>query len=337
MQRLSAAFLFLSCALLLTGFGKHVAPKPTPTPTAAPTAAATPAAAPTVVVYPFTVSGDLPADAGAKLGLILGQQMIAQGGIVVKPAPVAARSGYESGALSLGADYYISGYITPVGDNISMVEQVVSTSSGGVIVFSKTAEIQSYNDAATQAIVLHDAVLTHAGRLDAQYSQQTAPAATPTPNNTTGTSTNLGNLAGIFKRRGKSAAGTPFPKPVRAMIVVRVTGSAPQADRTNASTLLLAALSQRYTATFSAVVTENVRGDIKSICGAQSGPSVGSGILSVDRVRQGFTTVTQDTFTLRVYNCDGSMLYQTATRGDSLQATVDAAVNKYIALHPGNT
>lgn len=336
MQRLSAALVLVSCVFLLGGFGRHPAPKPTSAPTATPKPAPTAAADPTVVVYPFTVSGDLPADAGAKLGLIIGQQMIAQGGIIVKPAPVVARREYESGATSLGADYYISGYITPVGDNISMVEQVVSTSSGGVIVFSKTAEIQSYNDAATQAITLHDAVLTHAGRLDAQYGQQAAPAATPTPNNTTGTSTNLGNLANIFKRRGKSATETPAPKPERSMIVVRVTGTAPQADRASASTQLLEALQQRYAATLSAVSTQNVRGDIKSVCGAQSTPSVGSGILSLDRVRQGFKTVTQDTFTLRVYNCDGSMIYQTATRGDSLRVTVEAAVSKYIESHPEN-
>ncbi|MDQ2681425.1 MAG: hypothetical protein M3Y21_10485 [Candidatus Eremiobacteraeota bacterium] len=329
--------MLLSCGFVLTGFGRHSVPKPTPTPTPTPRPTPTAPANPAVVVYPFTVTGDLPSDAGAKLGVIIGQQMIAQGGVVVKPAPVVVRANYEGEATKLGADYYISGYITPVGDSISMVEQVVSTSSGGVIVFSKTAQIQSYNDAATQAIALHDAILTHAGRLDAQYSQQAAPAATPTPNTTNGTSTNLSNLGSIFKRRSHVAPGTPAPRPPRAMIVVRVTGSAVQALRTKASELLLQSLSQRYTASFSALVSSNVRADLKSICGAQSSPSVGSGILSQDSVRRGFRNVTEDTFTLRVYNCDGSMIYQTATRGESLETTISAAVDKYIALHPNNS
>jgi len=162
---------------------------------------------PVVVVYPLSASGGADPEAGASIAVVLAQRLATDGAIVVKPYPPGTqRVDYLTAAQKLNADYYVSGFLTPLGDQISMVLQVVSCSSGTVI-FSNGAFVKTYADAAAQAETLQLAILRHAGRalaiLDAPPRETPAPKAPEK---------NEANLSGLFKKKKKAApAATPTP------------------------------------------------------------------------------------------------------------------------------
>lgn len=153
---------------------------------------------PIVVVYPLSASGGADPEAGASIAVALAQRLATSGGLVVKPYPPGTqRVDYLTAAQKLNADYYISGFLTPLGDQISMVTQVVSVSSGTVI-FSNSAFVKTYGDAAAQAEGLQLAILRHAGRalaiLDAPPRETPVPTAAPKGES---------NFLGLFKKKQK--------------------------------------------------------------------------------------------------------------------------------------
>ena len=162
---------------------------------------------PVVVVYPLTASGGADPETGASIAVTIAQRLSVGGTILVKPYPPGTqRADFRNAASALGADYYISGFLTPLGDQTSMVTQVVSVASGTVIT-SSTAFVRTYADAAAQAESLHDAILRHAGR--ALASLDAPPRQTPAPNPS---EKNEANISGLFKKKKKSApAATPTP------------------------------------------------------------------------------------------------------------------------------
>jgi hypothetical protein len=85
---------------------------------------------PTVVVYPLAGSPALDRETSARIMTTLANQ-IAQGGLikVVPPSTSVERANYLANARSLGASYYVTGFLTPLGSGASVVEQVVSVSS----------------------------------------------------------------------------------------------------------------------------------------------------------------------------------------------------------------
>ena len=162
---------------------------------------------PVVIVYPLTASAGADPETGASIAVTIAQRLSVGGAIVVKPYPPGTqRADFLNAAKALGADYYISGFLTPLGDQLSMVTQVVSVASGTVIT-SSTAFVRTYADAAAQAEPLHDAILRHVGR--ALASLDAPPRETPAPNPS---EKNEANISGLFKRKKKSApAATPTP------------------------------------------------------------------------------------------------------------------------------
>lgn len=175
-----------------------------------------------VVVFPLQVNGDADREAGSRLSVILAQQL-AENGIAVRPAPPGTqRVAFLDVARSLGVDYYVTGFMTPIGNEVSVVEQVVSTVSG-TVVFSNTAQLLTYADAAGQGALLAGAIARHAGRVQAQVEAPPKAAATPEPSKT-----NEANLTGLFRRKPKAkatdaavaqatgAAATDAPVPVAA-------------------------------------------------------------------------------------------------------------------------
>lgn len=136
---------------------------------------------PVVVVYPLTVSDNNDAEAGSNIAILYSTKLMQLGGINVKPyTPGTGRPQYLAAALAIGADYYVSGFVTPVGGSeVSIVTQLVSTASG-TVVYSATTLATTYVDAASEAEALHDVILAHATRglagLDAPR-----PTASPTP------------------------------------------------------------------------------------------------------------------------------------------------------------
>lgn len=162
---------------------------------------------PVVVVYPLTASGGADPETGASIAVTIAQRLSVGGTILVKPYPPGTqRADFRNAASALGADYYISGFLTPLGDQLSMVTQVVSVASGTVIT-SSTAFVRTYADAAAQAESLHDAILRHAGR--ALATLDAPPRQTPAPNPS---EKNEANISGLFKKKKKSTpAATPTP------------------------------------------------------------------------------------------------------------------------------
>ncbi len=157
------------------------------------------------------------------MATILAQQMSETGRVkVLPPPPGTERADYLKVALANDADYYVTGYITPLGDAVAVVEQVVSTSTG-IVVFSQTAQIKTYSDAAGQGADLGQFIANHANRGLAAIGTA-PPQASPTPAPSSGPQANLTNL--LNRRKGKKNAATPAPKPAPV-------ASAPAAALTN--------------------------------------------------------------------------------------------------------
>jgi TolB-like protein len=164
-------------------------------------------AKPTVIVYPFTANASsLDREASSRLATIVATGMANSRKVtVVPPPPGTERKDFLSVARANHVDYYVSGFITPLGNGVSVVEQVVSTVSG-IVVASQTAQLSTYEDAAGQGDDLATQVARHANRGLAGIGTA-PPQASPTAAPSTGPEANLSKL---FNRRKKA---TPTPKP----------------------------------------------------------------------------------------------------------------------------
>jgi hypothetical protein len=138
--------------------------------------------APSVVVYPITSMGGNDPSSGGNIAIVIATKLTELGGISVKPpTPGTPRAYYLDAALALGADYYVTGFLSPVGSDNSLITQVVSTQSGSVV-YSTTTNVRTYADAIAQADVIRVAILRHAGRgLAAFDAPPTAPSTSPSP------------------------------------------------------------------------------------------------------------------------------------------------------------
>ena len=158
------AGLILSCSLL--GFivaatpSPQPSPQPPPQPSPSAQASSTPSSLeqqPVILVYPFDVQTGADPRIGTAIAQILGQEMAAAGGITVLAIPQGVkRPDFLDNARTAKADFYISGYVTPVGESAAVVEQVVSVESG-VILFSQTAQVSSVADVASQSLLARGA------------------------------------------------------------------------------------------------------------------------------------------------------------------------------------
>ncbi len=187
---------------------------------------------PVLIVYPFAANGgDVNREAGSRLAVAIATQIADLGGVEVRP-PIAGtdRQDYLDTARRGGADYYIAGYITPLGDGVSLVEQLVSTQTG-IVVYSNTAQVRTYSDAVGQGDVLREALLRHHTRNLGAYAAP-PPAATPTRAAAAGPAAraNIGRLFGRKKREQASpAAPKPAPTAAAAAIARATATPAPAA------------------------------------------------------------------------------------------------------------
>jgi hypothetical protein len=166
-----------------------------------------PFAAPNVVVYPLTGTAGTPPEAGGNIALLLSSKLSELGGLVLKPyTPGTERPQYLTAAIAQNDDYYLTGYLTPVGNDISLIIQVVSTQSGSVI-FSTSSIVQTYADVVAQADPLRDAILHHAGRGFPTVSQL-ARTTTPAPLASSG-SVNLTRALGRHSHESPTPSATP--------------------------------------------------------------------------------------------------------------------------------
>lgn len=178
--------------------------------------------APSVVVYPITATGATDPAAGGNIAVLIATQLGATGAVVVIPAtPGTDRAHFLDVASALGADYYVTGFLTALGGESSLITQVVSTHSGSVV-YSTTAVVRTYADAVAQADPLRAAILRHAGRgLAALDAPSAAPSSTPRPA-VSDRSVNIGN---VLRRRGRPTA-QPTASPAATPIAVRASSQA---------------------------------------------------------------------------------------------------------------
>ncbi|MBV8149810.1 MAG: hypothetical protein JO092_12005, partial [Candidatus Eremiobacteraeota bacterium] len=219
--------LLLGSLLLIAAASPSPSPKPAPPPAPSPSAPLPSflTQAPIVLVYPFDVQGGVDSRIGMAIAQILSQQMIAAGQITVLPVPQhVSRPDFQDYARDQRADFYISGYVTPIGAVASVVEQVVSVESG-VILFSQTAEVTSVADVASQGLQARAQILAFVGRGTQNIESQSAN--TPAPSSSNGTQVKLGGLSSIvdsvFHHKGAALPSpSPVVKPARGVIVAPV-------------------------------------------------------------------------------------------------------------------
>ncbi len=198
-------------------------------------------APPIVVVYPLSSTGGTTRnEAGSDIAVLLATRLAQLGGLTVKPpTPGTQRSDFLNAAIKEGADYYITGSIAPVGAEVSVIAQVVSTYSG-TIVYSSSTLARTYSDAVSGADDIDHAILSHAGRSLAALDAPPPPAPSPTPNVTNGVGVNILSVLGRHKRAKatpRPAASSPASvgaNPTPGSVAVAVASSAPVATRAGA-------------------------------------------------------------------------------------------------------
>lgn len=179
---------------------------------------------PSVVVYPFTsTASDIDREANSKIATLIAQRIATDGGVnVLPPKPGIERQDYLSEARKQNADYYVTGFLSPLGGGASIVEQLVSAQTG-VVIFSNSAQLSVYNDSVAQGDILRNAIIRHAQRnLSAYDAPPAAPAATPSP----AADSNLGS--GLLGKRATPAGP-------RTYAVLAINGSASADERTLAA------------------------------------------------------------------------------------------------------
>jgi hypothetical protein len=309
------------------------APKISPTPLPSPSG---PVAAAAVLIYPFDVQTGVDPKIGVAIAEILAQEMAAAGGLAVLPVPHGIkRSAFLDNARTQRADFYISGYVTPVGDSAAVVEQVVSVESG-VILFSQTAQVQSVADVASQSLQARAQILAFVGRGTQNIAQQSTNTPAPTASN--GAQMQLRGISSIvnsvFHHKGSTPSPSPTVKPARGVIVapVAAAGTVAAADLGNATNELFFTM-QRYYNVQMTGATPNVEQSADSICGANRNNTIATGTLAEGAPHHGRPEVV---FTLSVYTCFGAVLDHATGKADSFKRAVDAAVATYATAHPNN-
>lgn len=337
-----AATLFLFSSLAFVA-----AAPPTPPPSPAPFVPSSPqptpaipsaGQGPVVIVYPFDVQTGADPRIGTAIAQILGQEMAAAGGITVRPIPQGVkRTDFLENARAANADFYIGGYVTPVGDSAAVVEQVVSVESG-VILFSQTAQVSTVADVASQSLLARSQILAFVGRGTEQVGTQTSN--TPAPTSSNGAQVPISGIGSIvdsvFKHKGATHTPTPGPaiKPTRGVIVAPVTasGAVQPADPANATHELYFALNRRFNTSMSAVTSPAAQ-SADAICGTDRDNTIATGTLNeASAGRRGAIQ-----FNLVVYTCFGAPLDSKVGKGGSVKAAVDSAVAAYAAAHPDNS
>lgn len=183
---------------------------------------------PLVVVYPFTAQGStIDKEASSRLATIIASQMANTKLVTVLPPPPGTeRKDYLNAARELHADYYVSGFIAPLGSGVSVVEQVVSTGSG-TVAYGTSVQLQTYADAAGQGDQLATLVAQLANRSLAAIPTAPPAAAAATPPPAEGGQANLGGLFRRKKTAQPAVAATAAPKPAATAAVTAVRNVTP--------------------------------------------------------------------------------------------------------------
>lgn len=345
-MRRGYAALALCLSIGLVGIGHRTAPRTAPTakPSATPAPAPSAAPMPIVIVYPFGASSGLKAGTGLQTAQLFVKAIGIAGGVnAITGDAKVARADYLTDARAKHADYYVAGYMTLVGDGVSLVEQIVSTTSG-TVVLGRTAQVQTVEDAVANAGAIHDVIVQREQSFAAAISSSNAaPSSNPTPlakdqANLTGVGE---GIAGLFKRKDKGTAvaqATPVPeaqKPGKGVYVAHVNGSVAAGDLSSATTALFTALNAKYKTQMTGA-TGNISTQADKICGTSRNNVVATGDLATNTQHRTFGSRTTYAFKLHVYTCFGAELATADGQGNTVWDAVRGAVAAYAAGHPQN-
>lgn len=294
---------------------------------------------PTVLIYPFDTEAGYDAKAGTEIARIFSQEFTQSGHVTLLPIPAnVPRQNYLTTAQSDRADYYISGYVTPIGNSASVVVQVVSVQNG-VIVFAQTSQLYGINDAMALALTTHDAILQLSGvDVNLDTAQSTATAA-PSSEPTNGATFNLGSLFSHHHTVAHVAA-TPGPstKPERGVILIAVHGSGiPASELDRATSLLSRDLTAHFAVRYGGTMPQNLSASATTLCGTDRDNTIATGTLAQSRVSHLLGSRQQSIFTLQVWTCFGDVLYQTTKTDDDVAKAISDAVSDYVIGHPENS
>ena len=285
--------------------------------------AATPAftIVPTVIVYPLAASSSsIDREASARIATTLATQ-IAQGGPVkvIPPKADVERANYLADARSAGANYYVTGFVTPLGNGASVVEQVVSTTSG-TMVFSVTNYITSLAEIAAQGDQLREGIIERSDRGIAAFQAPPQAEPTPQPEPSHGTDVNVNKLFG--RKRAAAPATVAVAPPKDATVAILTVGGSADADHRTAAAQAIAAAFERDGRH---AVIANAGTPSNDVCTANKATSL---------VAAWLDTPAGANADLRMiaYDCSGKVAYDRSFK-QPLAAVTNAAVEGY--LNPG--
>ena len=336
--------LFLSLVLLAAAAPPQPSPAPAPSPSPSPSSAAAPPApklsqVPVILIYPFDVQTGADPKIGIAIAQISAQEMAAAGGLEVPPIPQGVkRADFLEFAHAQKADFYISGYVTPVGETAAVVEQVVSVDSG-VILFSQTAQVSSVADVASQSLLARTQILAFTGR--ETQNVETQASSTPAPSSTNGAKVPISGISSIvnsvFKHKGSRGGPSPAPttKPSRGVIVAPVVAASAlsSTDLAGATNELFSALGHFYNVQMTTITSAPAQ-STETICGTNRDNTIAAGTMQAGR---GAHNKLQYTLDLTIYTCFGAPLDHQVGKGGSYKAAVNAAVAAYAIAHPNNS
>ena len=283
--------------------------------------AATPAftIVPTVIVYPLAASSSsLDREASARIATTLATQIAQGGGVkVVPPKPGVDRANYLADARAVGANYYVTGFVTPLGNGASIVEQVVSTTSG-TLVFSVTNYITSLAEIAAQGDRLREGIIERSTRGIQAFQAPPPPEATPAPEPSNGTEVNANKLFG--RKKAPAPATVAAAPPEHATVALLTVGGSADSDHRTAAAQAIAAAFERDGRHAVIVNADAPSGDL---CIANKATSLVAAWLD--------TPPANANATLRMiaYDCSGKIAYDRSFQ-QPLAAATDAAVNAYL-------
>jgi hypothetical protein len=282
--------------------------------------AATPAftVVPTVIVYPLSSSPELDREASARIVTTLATQIAQGGGIKIIPSTVGIdRNHYLADARTQGANYYVTGFMTPLGNGASVVEQVVSTTSG-TLVFSTTNYVTTLADIAGQGDQLRAGILERSQR-GIQAFAVPPPDDTPAPQ-TSGADLNVNKL--FERKKGTPAAAVALAPPPDSTLAILTVGGSSDFDQRSATAKALAAAFEH--AGRHAIISE----------AGTPAPAVCSSAKATVLVGAWLDTpppnaVANSTLRMIAYDCNGNVAFD-RTFKEPLASVTDAAVGAYL-------
>jgi hypothetical protein len=278
---------------------------------------------PSVIVYPLEAgSSDLNREDSARIATTLATQIAIGGAVkVIPPKAGVERANYLADARQAGANYYVTGFITPLGSGASVVEQVVSTVSG-TIVFNITNYITSLDDIIAQGDALRNGIIERGNRALQAFQAPPPAAATPAPEPSNGAETSINKM--FAHKKGEAPASVALVPPMDATIgILTVGGSAGYDQRTAAAKSIAAAIERggRHAVIVNADTPSN------DVCAANKTTSL---------VAAWLDTPANANAALRMiaYDCSGKIAYDHSFH-EPLAGVTDDAVSAYLSPAKG--